>query len=99
MRVPDRLDFPNPGDDISMKKNLVTFAAIGFALFGMFPLRGADATGVIQWSAAQLTTTLKDLATKIDQTGSGTEQLLKEKSYGVVLVHREGTGQGEIHEN
>jgi hypothetical protein len=74
-------------------------AVVILALLGLFPLKGADATGAIQWRAAQLNAMQKDLATKLDQTKSGMGQLLKEKSYGVVLVHREGSGLGEIHEN
>ena len=74
-------------------------AVITIALSAMFPLNGADATGAIQWTAAQFDGMQKDLATKLDQTKSGMGQLLREASYNVVLVHREGSGQGEIHEN
>jgi mannose-6-phosphate isomerase-like protein (cupin superfamily) len=82
-----------------MKRNFMKPAVIILALFAMFPLRGADSTGAMQWTAAQFNDKQKDLATKLDQTKSGMEQLLKEASYNVVLVHREGSGQGEIHQN
>lgn len=75
-------------------------AAIVLALFGLFPLMGADPTGAMQWTAGQFDAKAKVLATKLDPTGSGMEQLLKENSYNIVLVHREGkNGQSEIHEH
>ena len=75
-------------------------AAIILAFLGMFPLMGADTSGAMQWTAPQFNDKQKVLATKLDATGSGMEQLLKENSYNVVLVHREGkNGQSEIHEH
>lgn len=67
-------------------------------LVALVPLFAADQPGFIVWKAADLRNYEKSLHAKLDQYHSANERLPDYEGHNVLIVHREGTGQAEIHE-
>jgi mannose-6-phosphate isomerase-like protein (cupin superfamily) len=62
------------------------------------PLFAADPTGAVLWKTTALNGMEKTLATKMDETKSGTGPLLNGSGYLAIFFHREANGQAEVHE-
>jgi mannose-6-phosphate isomerase-like protein (cupin superfamily) len=62
------------------------------------PLSAADPTGAVLWKTTELKGMEKTLATKLDETRSGMNPLLKASGHSALFFHREGTGLVEVHE-
>lgn len=73
----------------------MTNKLIGLLL--VLPLLGASPTGYKYWSAAELKGMAKPLAEKNDAKTS-LENLGKFGTDRAIMVHREGSGQAELHE-
>ena len=61
------------------------------------PLSAADPTGAVLWNTTQFNALEKTLATKMDETKSGTGPLLNAIGYSAIFFHREATGLAEVH--
>jgi len=61
-------------------------------------LIAADLGGAIYWSAEQLKGLEKTLAGKMDETKSGTEQLMNKGNHNALVFHREGSGLAAVQE-
>jgi mannose-6-phosphate isomerase-like protein (cupin superfamily) len=69
------------------------------ALLAVVPLFAADQPGFVVWKDAELKNYEKKLHGKLDQYHSSNERLPDFEGHQVLIVHREGTGQAELHEN
>jgi mannose-6-phosphate isomerase-like protein (cupin superfamily) len=67
-------------------------------LFLMTPLVAADPEGFAMWPGKQLKGYEKSLAPKIDAKKIATEALGKFGNHSFQVAHREGSGEGELHE-
>jgi len=61
-------------------------------------LAAADPTGFGQWKGAELKEAAKKLAPKIDQKKLASEALASYGNHSLSLIHREGSGEAELHE-
>ena len=61
-------------------------------------IRGAERATEKYWSASQLKSLGKDIASA-NASGSGINVLLQEKNFRSVLLHRQDTSQVEVHES
>jgi mannose-6-phosphate isomerase-like protein (cupin superfamily) len=61
-------------------------------------LAAADPTGFGQWKGAELKQAAKKLAPKIDQKKLASEALASYGNHSLSLIHREGSGEAELHE-
>ncbi|HEY7336093.1 MAG TPA: hypothetical protein VH639_14485 [Bryobacteraceae bacterium] len=68
-------------------------------LLATVPLFAASPEGFLTWSPAQLKNYEKTLHGKLDQYHVASERLPNMEGHTVLLIHREGTGQVETHEN
>ncbi len=63
-----------------------------------FPLAAADPPGFMYWSASELKGFEKTLSPKIDAKKVATQPLANFGNHNVLVAHREGTGEAELHE-
>ncbi len=61
-------------------------------------LAAADPTGFGQWKGAELKEAAKKLAPKIDQKKLASEALASYGNHSLSVIHREGSGEAELHE-
>ncbi len=62
------------------------------------PLMAADPAGYKYWSAAELKGMAKSMAPKVNAQKAALENLGDFGPDRAIMVHREGTGEGEVHE-
>jgi mannose-6-phosphate isomerase-like protein (cupin superfamily) len=74
-----------------MKLFLVTIAATAV-------LSAADPVGFDQWKGSELKSFEKKLAPKIDAHKIASQPLAKYGNHNVTIIHREGSGEAELHE-
>lgn len=74
-----------------MKLFLVTIAATA-------ALSAADPTGFGQWKGSELKSFEKKLAPKIDQHKIASQPLASYGNHTLSVIHREGSGEAELHE-
>jgi mannose-6-phosphate isomerase-like protein (cupin superfamily) len=67
-------------------------------LFAAAPLFAAGPSGFLVWTPAELKNFEKTLHAKLDENHNATERLPDLEGHTALMVHREGTGQAEIHE-
>lgn len=65
----------------------------------ILPLIGAEPAGYKHWTPAELKEWTKALSPKIDAHKIATERLANFGNYHALAVHREGSGQAEVHEH
>ena len=70
-----------------------------FLLVALTPLFAADTPGFVVWKSADLKGFEKKLAPKVDEHKAALENLAKFDKYRTMVVHREGDGEAELHEN
>ena len=63
------------------------------------PLIGAGPAGFQHWSPPELLQRTKALSPKIDSHKIATERLATYSNHEALAVHREGSGQAEVHNN
>ena len=68
-----------------------------FAL--LVPMTAADPPGFVQWRSSELKAYAKKLAQKINEQKLALDQLGTFGKHAIVVVHREGNGEAEVHEN
>jgi mannose-6-phosphate isomerase-like protein (cupin superfamily) len=61
-------------------------------------LAAADPAGFGQWKGAELKEAGKKLAPKIDQKKLASETLASYGNHSLMVIHREGSGEAELHE-
>jgi mannose-6-phosphate isomerase-like protein (cupin superfamily) len=61
------------------------------------PLTAADPPGFAYWSSAELKGLQQKLAPKIDGTKFASQQLARYGNHYMMVAHREGNGQAELH--
>jgi mannose-6-phosphate isomerase-like protein (cupin superfamily) len=59
----------------------------------------AGPSGFVQWRSSELKAYAKKLSPKINEQKFAMDQLGVFGKHSVVIVHREGTGEAEVHEN
>lgn len=64
----------------------------------LFPLGAADPPGFMYWSASELKGFAKTLSPKIDAKKAASQQLANFGNHVVMIAHREGSGEAELHE-
>jgi mannose-6-phosphate isomerase-like protein (cupin superfamily) len=69
------------------------------AILVALPLFAADPAGLVVWKSSELKGYQKKLAPKIDEHKAALENLVKFDKYRTMIVHREGDGEAELHEN
>ena len=67
-------------------------------LFLLTPLVAADPAGFAMWKGAELKGYEKSLSPKINAVKFATEPLGKFGNHALQVAHREGSGEGELHE-
>src|SRR5437762_5025544 len=67
-------------------------------LISLTPLMAADPAGFEMWSGKQLKGYEKTLAPKIDAKKFASQPLGKFGNHAFQVAHREGNGEGELHE-
>ncbi|HEY6341435.1 MAG TPA: hypothetical protein VIY49_08090 [Bryobacteraceae bacterium] len=67
-------------------------------LLAAAPLFAAGPAGFLVWTPAELKNYEKTLHAKLDQNHNATERLPDLEGHTVLVAHREGTGQAEVHE-
>ncbi len=67
-------------------------------LFASFAMPAGDPAGFHFWSASELKNYAKTMAPKINDQRVAIQQLGTFGNYGFMMVHREGSGQVEVHE-
>ncbi len=77
---------------------LTAAAIVGMALVSGCALAGSAAPiGARVWTAAALESLDNALITKMRGTGAAYTQIIKGKTYGALVLHREATGDPELH--
>ena len=77
----------------------VVFSGAGIVLgVAMLPAAETEPTDFLHLSAAQLKGYAKKLAPKIDAGKSASEQLGKFGNHSMMVAHREGDGEAEVHQ-
>src|SRR5262245_25916489 len=76
-----------------MKKTVLA-AVLGAAL----PLAAAEPTGFVVWPGTELKGYGRKLAPKVDEKKVATERLAAFGNHSAMIAHREGDGDGEVHE-
>lgn len=72
---------------------------IGIILLGaVFAFSAGDPAGFRFWKSSELKMYSQTLSPKVDATKLASEKLLGSGNRSYVMVHREGTGESEIHE-
>jgi mannose-6-phosphate isomerase-like protein (cupin superfamily) len=69
-----------------------------FALAAAFTLLAAEPAGFVHWKAASLKAYGPKLAAKMDAKKTALEQLGKWGNHLLLVAHREGSGEAELHE-
>ncbi len=59
---------------------------------------GTTPQGFELWSASQFKDLQKELATKLNAQKVALQQLAKYDNHGIMVAHREGNGEAELHE-
>ena len=67
-------------------------------LAGAAILAAADPAGFAQWKGSELKSYEKKLAPKVDQHKIASESLGNFGNHNMSIIHREGSGQAELHE-
>lgn len=70
----------------------------GFAVVVFGATNQADQAGFAHWSGAHLQGYAKKLAPKINAGKSASEQLGKYANHSILIAHRQGSGESEVHE-
>jgi mannose-6-phosphate isomerase-like protein (cupin superfamily) len=68
-------------------------------LCSILPLIAAEPAGYKHWTPAEIKERTKALSPKIDAYKIATERLANFGNYHALAVHREGSGQAEVHEH
>ena len=68
-------------------------------LCSILPLIAAEPDGYKHWTPVELKERTKALSPKIDAHKIATERLANFGNYHALAVHREGSGQSEVHEH
>jgi mannose-6-phosphate isomerase-like protein (cupin superfamily) len=68
-------------------------------LFCVLPIIGAEPEGYKYWSAADLKSSAKTLAAKLDAQKFASDRLAEFGNHYALLAHREGSGQPELHDS
>jgi len=68
-------------------------------LFCVLPIIGAEPEGYKYWSAADLKSSAKTLATKVDKQKFANDRLAEFGNHYALLAYRDGSGQPEFHAN
>ena len=68
-------------------------------LFWVLPMIAAEPEGYKYWSTADLKSSAKTLATKLDAQKFASDRLAEFGNHYALLAHREGSGQPEFHAN
>ena len=71
---------------------------IAIALCSVMPALGADPPKAVVWSASELGGYAKALAPKMNENKIATERLATYGNHFVMMAHREGDGEAELHE-
>lgn len=71
---------------------------LALALLVAMPALAADPPGVLVWSAADLTAQGRKLAPRMNENKIATERLATLGNHFVLIAHREGDGEAELHE-
>ena len=79
-----------------MKLHFVCIAAV--AALTTSTAFAADSSGAIFWSSSEMKNMDKDLAKKMDATKGALGTVITKPTYNAIVLHREGSGQAEIHE-
>ena len=74
------------------------FAKLFLIAAAALPVFAADPTGSVFWGAGEMKATDKELATKLDETKSAMAKLITMSNFNMLIFHREGSGQSEVHE-
>jgi mannose-6-phosphate isomerase-like protein (cupin superfamily) len=72
--------------------------SLALLLLTLSPLEAADPQGFAHWTSEALKGFEQKLAPKIDARMVATEDMASYGSHSLVVVHREGTGEAEVHE-
>jgi mannose-6-phosphate isomerase-like protein (cupin superfamily) len=64
----------------------------------LIPVGAAEPPGFAFWSATELKGLGKKLSTKMNEQKLATEELGKFVNHSIMAVHREGSGEAEVHE-
>ena len=72
---------------------------LSLLLLSSAPLTAGDPQGFACWTAKTLKGFEQKLAPKIDPRKVATEQLASYAGHSLVVVHREGSGEAEVHES
>lgn len=67
-------------------------------IYAFLPAAATDPPGFRWWPASQLRGYEKTLAPKINAQKIASEQLGKFNNHSLVVIHREGNGEAELHE-
>jgi mannose-6-phosphate isomerase-like protein (cupin superfamily) len=78
-----------------MMKNLT----LSLFFLTVLPLKAGDAQGFAYWSSETLKGFEQKLAPKIDAQMVANEQLGSYGKHSLMMIHREGSGEAEIHES
>jgi len=79
-----------------MRKNLL---AVSLLVCAGAAFVAAQPAGFVHWTGTQLKGYEKDLAPKINKLKIASEQLGKFGNHSVMVAHREGDGEAELHES
>ena len=71
---------------------------IAIALAAAVPVQAADPPKAVVWSASELGGYAKTLAPKMNENKIATERLATYGNHFVMMAHREGDGEAELHE-
>jgi mannose-6-phosphate isomerase-like protein (cupin superfamily) len=82
-----------------MVNKLLMLGSAALTVLTLFPVRAADPTGAILWTAQDIKNVEKSLAQKVNsETKAADDHLMTEKTHNVLFFHRVGPGVPEIHE-
>jgi mannose-6-phosphate isomerase-like protein (cupin superfamily) len=77
---------------------MTRFVSLLIASAAVLAVSAADPPGVDNWTSAQLKDFEKTLAAKMSAQKVASQQLATFENHGVLVAHREGNGQGELHQ-
>ena len=81
-----------------MRVNRLRVFVLSLSALGVLSLSAAGPTGVDSWSASQLKDFEKSLAAKMSPQKVASQTLATYANHNMLVAHREGNGQGEVHE-
>ena len=73
--------------------------AIALTFWILAPLAAPDKEGIAFWTAGELKSYERRLGPKMSPAKVAAEQLGKYGNHTVMIIHREGDGESELHEN